>query len=177
MTRHANLASLARDTGMLPATLAASLTLYETSAAEGHDEFGKSQLAAHEEDHGNVSNADQRVYSVYFSNAQFVSSKPVYSAMITPVIHYCMGGLSVNRRAQVLNQQNEVISNLFAAGEAAGGVHGCNRLGGSSLLEVRNTRTSLEEDIADKGMQCVVYGRLAASSAMESPQEDATMAT
>jgi succinate dehydrogenase/fumarate reductase flavoprotein subunit len=34
----------------------------------------------------------------------------------------------------VLGSGGKVIPGLFAAGEVAGGVHGANRLGGSSLL-------------------------------------------
>ena len=64
-----------------------------------------------------------------------------------------MGGLEINAQAQVLrkneNGQEEVIEGLFAAGEVTGGVHGGNRLAANSLLE------------------CVVYGRIAAMSALE----------
>ncbi|PVU85704.1 hypothetical protein BB559_006860 [Furculomyces boomerangus] len=64
-----------------------------------------------------------------------------YWGVITPSIHYTMGGLKFNDKAQVLNQNGAAVSGLFAAGEVTGGLHGANRLGGNSLLE------------------CVVYGR------------------
>ncbi len=66
-----------------------------------------------------------------------------YVARITPVVHYTMGGVAVDERARVLREDGEVIEGLYAAGEAAGGVHGGNRLGGNSLLE------------------CAVFGRVA----------------
>eukprot|EP00401_Gymnodinium_catenatum_P001026 CAMPEP_0117475636 /NCGR_PEP_ID=MMETSP0784-20121206/9897_1 /TAXON_ID=39447 /ORGANISM="" /LENGTH=1293 /DNA_ID=CAMNT_0005269889 /DNA_START=77 /DNA_END=3957 /DNA_ORIENTATION=+ len=77
-------------------------------------------------------------------------------ARITPCIHYCMGGLAINAAAEVqktLDPEKSVlgkkapIKRLFAAGEATGGVHGNNRLGGNSLLE------------------CVVFGRIAGERA------------
>merc|ERR1711904_221143 len=71
-----------------------------------------------------------------------VAAEPFYVAIITPVIHYCMGGLEVTADAEVISKEG-VIPGLYAAGEAAGGVHGNNRLGGNSLLD------------------CVVYGRVA----------------
>merc|ERR1711933_70330 len=75
-----------------------------------------------------------------------VATEPFYVAIITPVIHYCMGGLEVSKDAEVVGQQG-VIPGLYAAGEIAGGIHGNNRLGGNSLLD------------------CVVYGRVAGKAA------------
>jgi len=77
-----------------------------------------------------------------------VASEPFYCAIITPVIHYCMGGLEITADSECLGK-NGVIKGLYAAGEVAGGVHGNNRLGGSSLLD------------------CVVFGRVAARAAAE----------
>jgi len=71
-----------------------------------------------------------------------VKSEPFYVAIITPVIHYCMGGLEITVDSAVMNQQGKVIPGLYAAGEVMGGVHGNNRLGGNSLLD------------------CVVFGRV-----------------
>lgn len=47
-----------------------------------------------------------------------------------------MGGLEIDPHSQVLNTDQKPIKGLFASGEIAGGVHGANRLGGSSLLYV-----------------------------------------
>ncbi len=50
---------------------------------------------------------------------------------IKPAAHYCMGGIEVDDEAQ------SSIKGLFAAGECANHmVHGANRLGGNSLLEI-----------------------------------------
>ena len=72
-----------------------------------------------------------------------------YVGVVEPVLHYTMGGLMVNPDGVVLNANNDSIANLYAAGEIMGGVHGENRLGGSSLLD------------------CVVFGLAAANSILE----------
>merc|ERR1712050_576031 len=71
-----------------------------------------------------------------------VKTQPFYVAIITPVIHYCMGGLEIDTNSAVLGPSGTAIPGLWAAGEVAGGVHGNNRLGGNSLLD------------------CVVFGRV-----------------
>jgi succinate dehydrogenase/fumarate reductase flavoprotein subunit len=50
--------------------------------------------------------------------------------LIYPTLHYQNGGLTIDATAQ------SPIPNLFIAGEAAGGIHGQNRLMGNSLLDV-----------------------------------------
>lgn len=46
-----------------------------------------------------------------------------------------MGGIKINHYTQVLNQDDQVINGLFAAGETSGGLHGNNRIGGNSIAE------------------------------------------
>ncbi|XP_018406634.1 PREDICTED: succinate dehydrogenase [ubiquinone] flavoprotein subunit, mitochondrial-like [Cyphomyrmex costatus] len=59
---------------------------------------------------------------------------------VIPTVHYNMGGIPTNWRAQVLTRENEEdrpIEGLWAAGETAcASVHGANRLGANSLLEI-----------------------------------------
>jgi succinate dehydrogenase/fumarate reductase flavoprotein subunit len=55
-------------------------------------------------------------------------------ALMTPVLHYTMGGLQIDSESRVLDESGKPIPGLFVAGEVAGGVHGANRLGGSSSL-------------------------------------------
>jgi succinate dehydrogenase/fumarate reductase flavoprotein subunit len=71
-----------------------------------------------------------------------VAKEPFYVAIITPVIHYCMGGLQTTCEGECM-KGDKALPGLYVAGEAAGGVHGNNRLGGNSLLD------------------CVVFGRVA----------------
>merc|ERR1719203_2187584 len=72
-----------------------------------------------------------------------VKDQEFYVAIITPVIHYCMGGLEIDADSACVGANGKAIPGLYAAGEVAGGVHGNNRLGGNSLLD------------------CVVFGRVA----------------
>ncbi|ATA23457.1 flavocytochrome c [Brenneria goodwinii] len=78
-----------------------------------------------------------------------LDSGKYYAIEITPGIHHTMGGIAINNKAQVLDVNGKVIPNLFAAGEAAGGVHGANRLGGNSLADI------------------VTYGRIGADEAVK----------
>jgi flavocytochrome c len=75
----------------------------------------------------------------------------VYVGTVTPIVHFTMGGVAFDTHARVLQPDGAdtlvPIPGLFAAGEITGGIHGDNRLGGSSLLE------------------CVVFGRTAGARA------------
>jgi flavocytochrome c len=83
----------------------------------------------------------------FFTNMPLDISDMFHVSLMEPVLHFTMGGIEINDKAQVLNQEKTPFDGLFACGELAGGVHGANRLGGSSLLG------------------CVVYGRVAGDSA------------
>ena len=50
---------------------------------------------------------------------------------VGPTTHYMMGGIRVDGDSQMSN-----VPGLFAAGEAAAGLHGANRLGGNSLSDL-----------------------------------------
>jgi cytochrome b involved in lipid metabolism len=82
----------------------------------------------------------------YFHNLPFDINDTFHVAHMEPVLHFTMGGIEINDQAQVLNSEGKPFDGLFVCGELAGGVHGANRLGGSSLLG------------------CVVYGRVAGES-------------
>jgi len=83
----------------------------------------------------------------FFHNLPLDVNDEFHVGVVTPVIHYCMGGLRMNPDAEIQNSAEKVIPGLYAAGEAMGGVHGNNRLGGNSLLD------------------CVVFGRVSGRSA------------
>jgi succinate dehydrogenase/fumarate reductase flavoprotein subunit len=83
----------------------------------------------------------------FFHNLPLQTNDSFHIAIVTPVIHYCMGGLKINDAAECLAQGDKVVGGLYGAGEAAGGIHGSNRLGGNSLLD------------------CVVFGRVSGRSA------------
>ena len=85
----------------------------------------------------------------FFHNLPFNVDDTFHVAIMEPVLHFTMGGIEINDKAEVLNSEGKPFESLYACGELAGGVHGANRLGGSSLLG------------------CVVYGRVAGSSASQ----------
>lgn len=85
----------------------------------------------------------------FFHNMPFSIDDEFHVALMEPVLHFTMGGIEINEHAQVLNADKKPFDGLYACGELAGGVHGANRLGGSSLLG------------------CVVYGRVAGDSASQ----------
>lgn len=72
---------------------------------------------------------------------------PFLVSRIWPRAHHTMGGLIINEKAQVLNAFGQVIPNLYAAGEATGGVHGEVRLGTVAIAD------------------CIVFGRIAGQEA------------
>src|SRR6478736_5023962 len=56
---------------------------------------------------------------------------------VFPTCHYVMGGIPTNIAGQVLANNTDVVPGLFAAGECACvSVHGSNRLGTNSLLDI-----------------------------------------
>ncbi len=56
---------------------------------------------------------------------------------VFPTAHYAMGGIPTNIESEVLADNDTVIPGLFAAGECACvSVHGSNRLGTNSLLDI-----------------------------------------
>ncbi len=56
---------------------------------------------------------------------------------VMPTAHYAMGGIATNIKAEVLSDNETVVKGLYAAGECACvSVHGSNRLGTNSLLDI-----------------------------------------
>ena len=92
-----------------------------------------------------------------FANVD-VTKEPI---PVVPTVHYNMGGIPTNYKAEVLTgNESETVPGLMAIGEAACvSVHGANRLGSNSLIDL------------------VVFGRAAAKRAAElvkpgTPHED-----
>jgi len=71
----------------------------------------------------------------------FAAVDPVYEPIpVVPTCHYMMGGTPTNIHGQafkISSSNNDYIPGLFSVGEAACvSVHGANRLGGNSLLDL-----------------------------------------
>jgi len=129
---------LAKEMGISPSALEKTFNKYNEFFKNDSDPWGKP--------------AD------FYRGTPWTLNDKFHVAVVTPVVHYTMGGLHIDNKANVLRADNkQPIAGLYAAGECAGGVHGRNRLGGSALLE------------------CVVFGRKAGKSVVEyvkSVQED-----
>ncbi len=81
-------------------------------------------------------------------NAKPIATAPFYAMRLLPKIHYCMGGININPKAQVLDVAGDKpIPGLYAAGESVGGVHGAVRLGSCATLA------------------CLFFGRIAGENA------------
>eukprot|EP00941_MAST-03F_sp_MAST-3F-sp1_P004266 g4266.t1 len=114
LQRFDSLQEFASWIGVSEDLLLESLTSYDNFAKAGsRDPFGKT----------------------VFNNPGYVGSPHYYAGTVTPVLHYCMGGLRVNENGRVLKSDGKSISGLYAAGEIVGGIHGKNRLGGNALTE------------------------------------------
>jgi succinate dehydrogenase / fumarate reductase flavoprotein subunit len=90
----------------------------------------------------------------------FAHVDPIYEPIpVVPTCHYMMGGTPTNIHGQAfnrINKQDSIVSGLFAAGEAACvSVHGANRLGGNSLLDLvvfgRATGKFIQEELKSGG--------------------------
>ena len=68
----------------------------------------------------------------YLGVEPYTEPVPVY-----PTAHYAMGGIPTNVHGQVLRNNTDIVKGLYAAGECACvSVHGANRLGTNSLLDI-----------------------------------------
>jgi flavocytochrome c len=126
MKKYNNTTELAADAGCDVNKLNQTLLEYNEDSKNGKDRHGR----------------------LYMKNTPVDASQFFHVGIVTPVVHFVMGGIKINAKAEALAGE-KAIPGLFAAGEVAGGVHGKNRLGGNSLAE------------------CVVYGRIAGKTASQ----------
>ncbi len=82
-----------------------------------------------------------------FPEAKPTVTPPFYAARLWPKVHHTMGGLVIDKNAQVMGFDFQPVKGLYAAGEVTGGVHGAVRLGGVAMAD------------------CVVFGRIAGKNA------------
>ena len=84
---------------------------------------------------------DKRLPAITESIRTFLGVDPTKELVpVYPTAHYTMGGIPTNKMGQVVvpvDTGEEIIPGLYAAGECACvSVHGANRLGGNSLLDI-----------------------------------------
>ena len=92
-------------------------------------------------DHLGADIINERLPSIREIAITFADSDPVEKPIpVVPTVHYMMGGIPTNRFGQVVtweNGQTAIVPRLYAVGECASvSVHGSNRLGSNSLLDL-----------------------------------------
>ena len=83
----------------------------------------------------------KRLPSIREIAIKFAHVDPVKAPIpVVPTVHYMMGGIPTNRYGQAVTHKNgedEIVRGLYAVGECASvSVHGSNRLGSNSLLDL-----------------------------------------
>ncbi|HRI91749.1 MAG: succinate dehydrogenase flavoprotein subunit [Candidatus Accumulibacter sp.] len=85
---------------------------------------------------------------------QFAGIDPIQAPIpVVPTCHYQMGGIPTNFKGQVVSADGVPVKGFYAAGEVAcASVHGANRLGTNSLLDLlvfgKSSGDSVIEDLA-----------------------------
>ena len=74
-------------------------------------------------------------FKVASSDKELVEG-PWYACKKVPTVHHTMGGVEITTDCEVMNENGETISGLYAAGEVTGGIHGGNRLGGNAIADI-----------------------------------------
>ncbi len=109
----------------------------------------------------------QRLPSVYeigmnFANVD-ITKEPI---PVVPTIHYQMGGIPTTIRGQVLDKNSQVVNGLYAVGECACvSVHGANRLGTNSLLDLLVFGKSAGDHIVSFSQSTTAHKPLPANAA------------
>ncbi|QLE79422.1 succinate dehydrogenase flavoprotein subunit [Francisella sp. Scap27] len=122
------------------------------------DTFGGSSCVWLDLTHLGADVIDEKLPTVRELGRTFAGVDPVENMIpVVPTCHYQMGGIPTNKFGQVVTQidgKDKVIEGLYAVGECASvSVHGANRLGSNSLLDL------------------VVFGRAAGIHAEQSLKE------
>ncbi|MFW8565656.1 succinate dehydrogenase flavoprotein subunit [Orrella sp. 11846] len=94
-------------------------------------------------DHLGADVIQKRLPSIREIAIKFANVDPIRDPIpVVPTIHYQMGGVPANYRGQVMDwdwekQESKIVNGLYAIGEVSSvSVHGANRLGTNSLLDL-----------------------------------------
>ncbi len=117
VTEHASPEALAKAYGMDPAAFEAGIRDYNALVRAGKDTaFGRPLEQAAKE--------------------LALDRGPWYASVMSPKLHHCMGGVTVNAATEVLDVMTDrPIPGLYAAGECVGGIHGAVRIGACAVMD------------------------------------------
>ena len=109
-------------------------------------------------DHLGAETIQKRLPSIREISIKFANVDPIKDPIpVVPTIHYQMGGVPTNYHGQVINRVNgedRIVKGLYAVGEcAAVSVHGANRLGTNSLLDLVVFGRAAGKHIVDLNLQ------------------------
>jgi len=88
--------------------------------------------------HLEPSHIDEKLPDITEFARTYLAVEPHHQPIpVFPTAHYAMGGIPTNNETEVYHNSKETIPGLYAAGEVACvSVHGANRLGTNSLLDI-----------------------------------------
>ncbi|WP_277040889.1 FAD-dependent oxidoreductase [Turicimonas muris] len=102
---------MASEMKISPQTLRQTIDFYNQNAKKGKDPiFGKNIFT------------------------QTIDRPPYYFGKEKLGVHFCCGGIKFNQLAEVVKTDGDIIPGLYVCGEASGGPHGHDRLGGVALM-------------------------------------------
>ena len=112
----------------------------ELRAGHGFDPQGVDHVKL-KLDHLGADLINSRLPGIRELSLKFAGVDPIYEPIpVVPTCHYTMGGIPTNMHGQVITHKkgkDHIVQGLFAVGECACvSVHGANRLGGNSLLDL-----------------------------------------
>jgi succinate dehydrogenase / fumarate reductase, flavoprotein subunit len=112
----------------------------EIRAGKGFDPQGVDHVKL-KLDHLGADLIKSRLPGIRELSMKFAGVDPIIEPIpVVPTCHYSMGGIPTNMYGQVINKTNgeeQLVEGLYAVGECACvSVHGANRLGGNSLLDL-----------------------------------------
>ena len=146
------------------------------SRVDGPGDQGRARLRSHKDyvllklDHLGPDVIMKRLPSIREIALKFANVDPIKEPIpVVPTIHYQMGGIPTNIHGQVVapkdGDPNAVVDGLYAVGECACvSVHGANRLGTNSLLDLLVFGRAagnfiVDQNLRDEGAQAAAEGR------------------
>ena len=120
-------------------------------------------------DHLGADEIMQKLPEIREISMTFANVDPIEAPIpVVPTCHYMMGGIPTNVNGQVLTQidgNDKVIDGLYSIGEAANvSVHGANRLGGNSLLDLvvfgRSAGRHINKEIKESDSKDITEGNI-----------------
>ena len=134
------------DMGVESGVVVKGDTLEEVAEAAGIDPTEFAATVAHWNEMCDTGADDDFNYR---SKMNKFETAPFYLGRCVPSVHHTMGGVHCTTSAQMQKEDGTLFTNLFAAGEVTGGIHGTNRLGSDAVADV------------------AVFGRVAGASAAD----------